>query len=718
MPELDVLLTQANADAAAGRSSAALQGYRRALALAPANAQLHHNVGVLLAQAGDDAGAERHFLEAERLHSTSPASSLALGHLWFRRGRVAHAAQAFERALRRAPDSLEATCNLGLALQAMGESARAWPLLMRARAALPLAEPLLRAHFEALQAVGEREQADRVFMEYAAAAPPSAWLVATGLHWARTGAHPQLEGKYLQLALSWRYDRGDLPWLAAVLDIVQYFDAGRDDIASLYRTYNALMQASLPRAASGAAVAAPGPRLHGTRTRLRIGYLSSDFRRHVMGELMLEVFRHHDRRQFEVLAYSLAPAALEDALTARFGEHCDGFVRLAALDDAQAAQRIGEDELDLLVDLASRTPQARPGILLRKPAPVIVGHLGDHGTIGLEQVDFKLTDDVADVPDAVRYQIERPLVMRGCVMPFRRIAPSPPDGLARARLGIPADAVVFGAFAPVLKFSPRCLDLWRRILHAVPGAYLALSPFTNVTRLQSLARMAASGIARERIVVIQPSADAAVNRARYRCVDVLLDTLPYTGGDSTVAALDMGVPVVTLSGERQAERMGLSILSHLGVVDTVARSDDEYVAIATRLATDLAWRRALSARILERIESSGIADLQRYTRNLEDAYRRALAPTAMMLNARVMWRRRAHPEPRHLPSIRARVSGGLLTVVKAPAWRWGRNALSACAPRGAHFSHAHPLRPRTRRRARSRQPHRDGAADAQPRGPG
>jgi predicted O-linked N-acetylglucosamine transferase (SPINDLY family) len=534
-------------------------------------------------------------------------------------GRIADAARAFERALRRAPDSAEAAGGLGMALFALGEPARAAPLIARARIRLPYAEDLFRAHFDALPALRRFDEADRAFLEFSADAAPSAWLATAGLRWARSSAHPELEAKYLPLVVDWRYRLPDLPWLAELMGSIQYFDLSREQLAALYRSYDALMQQTVD-AATGVA---PGPaRKDGRR---RIGYLSGDFRRHVMGDLLGEVLASHDRERFEVFAYSLVPEAFEDAWTARIRDRCDRFVRLARLDDAAAAVRIAGDGLDLLVDLMSHTPLARPGLLLRKPAPVIVAHLGDHGPIGLEQVDFKLTDDCADLPDAAAFQIERPLVMPGCVMPFRRVAPAPPDPSGRARLGVAPDAFLFGAFASVQKLSPRCLRLWRRILDAVPWAHLALSPFTRIELDRSVARLTAAGVPPARIVVIQPSADDAVNRARYRYVDAMLDTLPYTGGDSTVAALDMGVPVVTRAGERQAERMGLSILSHLGVTDTVADSDDAYVAIACRLATDAAWRAALSARILERIPASGIADFGRYTRSLEDAFDHALA---------------------------------------------------------------------------------------------
>ncbi len=619
LPELEALLTAAAAAAEAGRIDESLDAYQRALALAPSNAGLHHNVGVLLARLGDVRGAEEHLVDAERLNPRSPVSSLALGHVCFLAGRTADAAAAFQRALQRAPESQEAAENLGLTLHMLGEPARALPILERARVRRPFAEEIFRPQFEALQTLGRLDEADEAFLPFQSGATPSAWLAATGLRWARTSTHAELEAKYMSMAVVLHYALPDLRWLASLIGSIQYFDFSRDDFAKLYRSYNALMQQS------AGTVTAVNPRPARTAGRLRVGYLSGDFRRHVMGDLMLSVFARHDRRRFEVFAYSLLPEALEDATTARFRTSCDGYASLAALDDSTAADRIVDDRIDVLVDLTSHTPQARPGILLRKPAPVIVAHLGDHGTIGLAQVDFKLTDACADLPDAASYQIEAPLTMDGCVMPFRRVPPTPADPAGRARAGAPEGAVIFGMFSATIKMSPRALELWRRILDAVPNGCLAISPFVKAELLRSLARLKAAGIPTDRIVVVQPSADDAVNRARYRYVDVLLDTLPYTGGDSTVAALDMGVPVVTRVGERQAERMGFSILSHLGVTETVARTDDEYVAIACRLATDPAWRMELSARILERITASGIADFGRYTRNLEDALERAIA---------------------------------------------------------------------------------------------
>ena len=196
-------------------------------------------------------------------------------------------------------------------------------------------------------------------------------------------------------------------------------------------------------------------------------------------------------------------------------------------------------------------------------------------------------------------------------------------------LGIGRDAVVFGTFVNLLKLSPRCLTLWRRILARVPGSILAFSRPSEADQALFLRRLASFGIAPSRIAFIPWMMDDASDRARYRLIDVVLDTLPYSGGDTTAAALDMGVPVVTRVGERAAERMSWSLLAHLGVTETVARTDDEYVAIACRLAQDAEWRVAIASAIATKLPQSGLADLDRYTRSLEAAYERALELTTV-----------------------------------------------------------------------------------------
>ena len=619
MTTLNELLNAAAEHAAAGRPAEALAAYRAALELSPSLAEAHHNMGALAYAQGDVTAAEQSFAAAERQKPQWIAPTLALGHLYFNSGRYADAERAFERARSRDPDSLEALGNLGLTLQRRGRYTLAQPYLERARQLAPTDPRAWFALRTNLLLLGRVEEAVQDFLRFEAVAPLSAELVTTGLMFSRFLGDPAYEEKYLPLAIDWPY-RPDQADLAAVtVSRLQYCDAGRDVIRRMYATYNRLQQqnrGSAPALGSGRSISG--------RT-IRLGYVSADFRSHVMGRLMLDVVAAHDPARFFVHLYSLAPTGNEDDVTARFRAQAPRFVQLAELDDLAAARAIAADEIDVLVDLMGHSSFSRPGILLWKPAPVIITHLGYHGCIGLEQVDFKLTDALADMADAAAYQLEAPLALDGCVLPVRRVVPADKALVTRPELGIPETAVVFGAFVSLLKLSPRCLALWRQILERVPGALLAPSPMKDAERPIYLRRLVGFGIPAERIVFIPMAQEDAIARTRYRLVDIMLDTLPYTGGDTTAAALDMGVPVVTRLGVRHAERVSYSLLANLGVTETVAHSDDEYVEIACRLAEDRAWRKSVAEAIAMKLPDCGLADPARYAKSLERAYERALA---------------------------------------------------------------------------------------------
>jgi predicted O-linked N-acetylglucosamine transferase (SPINDLY family) len=229
-------------------------------------------------------------------------------------------------------------------------------------------------------------------------------------------------------------------------------------------------------------------------------------------------------------------------------------------------------------------------------------------------------------------QIEPPLVMEGCVYPFRHIAPSAQPPYTRDALQIPGDAIVVGAFCTPLKLSQRCLALWRDVLTRLPRARLAFSPLHPGLRGVYERLAARAGIEPQRIVFVPQGVDDAQNQARYRLVDFVLDPMPYGGVNGTLEALDMGVPVVTLVGGRHAERTSFSILTNLGVTDTVAQTGGEYVDIALRLATDRAFMQAVRARIAAGLRDSALTDMVAHTRHLEAAYVAALelrAPEAL-----------------------------------------------------------------------------------------
>lgn len=624
MSTLNELLADAAGHAAAARFDAALAAYGAALELAPALAEVHYNVGALHYAKGDFVGAQRSFAAAMRHRPEWVAPPLAMGRLLYEAGRYAEAEKAFEQALALDPQSLEAMGNLGLTLQRRARPDLAQPLLERARALAPNDTQAWFALRGNLLALGRLDEAVQDFLRFEATAPLSAELVVTGFMFSRMLGDRGYEDRYLPLALDWPYAPGQADLAAVTLARLQYCDVSREAIDRLYRIYDRLEQDSCV----GAAPLALSPRARGGGDPIRVGYLSADFRAHVMGRLLRGIIAAHDRSRFSVHLYSLTPELAEDAYTADFRAMAQSFTVLAEADDRSAANTIAGDGLDILVDLMGHSAGSRPRILLWKPAPVIATHLGYHGCVGLAQVDYKITDVFADVPDAAKFQIEAPLPLDSCVLPLCRVAPASEQLATRATLGIPDDAIVFAAFVSLVKLSPRCLALWRAILDRLPQALLAFSPLTDAQRPMYVRRLEGFGIATDRVVFVPAPKDDAESRARYRLVDAVLDTLPYTGGDSTAAALDMSVPVITRVGTRHAERVGYSLLAHLGIVDTVAHSDDGYVALACRIAQDAPWRASLTAAIEARLPGSGLADPARHARSLEAAYLRALAEKA------------------------------------------------------------------------------------------
>ncbi len=602
---------------AAGRFGEAAAAYRRALAISPSNAALQHNLGVALAADGRSDEAAACLRQAAAMDPTSAAPWLSLGHLEFRRDRLDAAEAAFGTAARLAPGSVEAHYNLGYTRHELWRFAEALPSLEHARTLDPKNEQAWYQLYNTRLVLGQREEALADFLAFEKNAQATPAFLRAALESARALGDPAREERCVRAVLALDFGPDDRQTLAGFLMRLQYYDVARSDIKRLYDTYDRLLQRR---------VGAIGPLAGATRVpgRVRIGYLSADFRQHVMGRLWYDIVTAHDRDRYAVHLYSLADAAMADALTVRFRASADRFVDLPR-GDVAAARVIAADDCDVLLDLMGHTMFSRPEILAYKPARTIVTHLGYHGAIGLSQVDFKLTDRVADVADAADYQIETPLAMASCVLPFRRAGVSATALPARAALGIAADALVLGEFVSVHKLSPRCLHLWRAILERVPSAVLLFSPAGPAEHLGFRRQVAGYGIAPARIAFVPRGADEAAERARYALVDLVLDTLPYSGGDTTLAALDAGIPVVTLIGTRHAERMSASIMRHMNLDHLVTQTEAAYVDLAVALSTDSARRATVAAEVEVKFAAASKRYPERYTRDLEAALDVAMA---------------------------------------------------------------------------------------------
>lgn len=372
----------------------------------------------------------------------------------------------------------------------------------------------------------------------------------------------------------------------------------------------ALLDRPLPATGS-----APAPR----GERLRIGYLSADFRRHPVGFVIPEVIERHDRSRLQVVGYSLA-ADDGSAIRRRLADAFDAFVDLENVSPVDAAERIRADGIDILIDLQGYTSNGRPEILAMRPAPVQAGWLGYAGTMGHARLaDYLIGDPVATPAAHAGFYTEALAQMPCSYMPAdtrRTVAPPP----SRAEAGLPDGAFVFCSFNSSYKFNPPVFDLWCRLLQACPDSVLWLSKPGEVAQENLLREAAARGIEPSRILFAPRVEDYAGHLARLALADLALDTFPYNSHSTGVDTLWAGVPMVTCLGDIFPARVGASLLHAAGLAELVAASPEAYLAIALELHRDPVRLRDIRQRLVESRASLPLFDMQRFVADLERLY--------------------------------------------------------------------------------------------------
>ena len=364
----------------------------------------------------------------------------------------------------------------------------------------------------------------------------------------------------------------------------------------------------------------PRARMDGARAdqRLRIGYVSADFRQHAVAHFIEPVLAAHDSKRFEIFCYYNYPAA--DTVTGRFEKLAHHWRVIANRSDEDVANMIRADGIDILVDLAGHTPLNRLRVFARKPAPVQASWIGYSSTTGLTRMDYRITDTISD-PIGVTDDLYTEKLVRlpdtySCFQPFA----NSPDiaGLPATQSG----HVTFGSFNNFIKMTPEVLQTWARILERVPTSILLLkyrSFEAQKIRALVLAAFAKHGVQPARIHFLG-SDDYYTHLRAYHQVDIALDTFPHNGDTTTCDALWMGVPVVVNTGVNHVGLMGASRLCSVGLEDLVARDNDNYVDIACTLANDVPRLEKLRATLRETMKASPLMDAPRFTRNLEAAY--------------------------------------------------------------------------------------------------
>jgi predicted O-linked N-acetylglucosamine transferase (SPINDLY family) len=593
----------------AGRLAEAEALYRQILAVEPGHAEALHLLGVIAQQVGRNDLAVELIRQAIVLRPNFSAAHSNLGVALRNEGRLDEAMAACRQALALEPDSPDACNNLGNALV---DSERIDEAIASFRRAILLRPNFPEAHFNlgnTLRASGQLDAAIASYREAIALKPDY------------PTACNNLGDALKQIG---RLDEAITAYRKAVALRLQYSDTQSNllfalnyhpglDPATVYEEHvrwNHQHAEPLRRFIQG------HRNERSPKRRLRIGYVSPDFREHSVGRFLLPLLAQHDHEHFEIFCYAQVPAP--DDMTRKIQAHGEHWQSLTGLADGPAAELIRQDQIDILVDLSGHTSHHRLLVFAHKPAPVQVTFLGYPNTTGLATIDYRLTDAYADPPGLTEpYHSEQLFRLPQCAWCYQPAA-SPP---VRPREEGP---ITFGCFNNFAKVTEPMLLLWSRILHLVPGSRMLLKAgaFGSAKTQQRVREfLGAAGIDPERLELRGYEPDRDDHLALYRRLDVALDTFPYHGTKTTCEALWMGVPVVTLAGKTHASRVGVSLLTNIGLPELIARSPEEYVRLAAELAGDPPRLSHLRNTLRQRMEASPLMDAPRFARDIEAAYR-------------------------------------------------------------------------------------------------
>ena len=607
--ELDQLLEAGNQQEDTGDWDAAEATYRRAHQRFPQSARPLVNIGNVHALRGQTDAARASFERAIALDPSYASAHLNLGNAQLALRRPRDAETAYRGALRVRPDWSHAWVALGCALEAQDRSDDAAGAYRQALQLDPGAAGAALNLSKLLSQAGDGEQAYGVLEDALRRQPNDAPLELELAQLDREHLHPERAVERYRRVL--QRSPGDYAAWSSLLFTLNFLpEASAAQILEEHRRFGAARRVAT-------AVSRPVPSQPGRR--LRVGFVSADFRRHPVACFIEPLLRWLDRERVENYCYYCHQD--RDDVTARLAGLADVWRDVAELSDVDLSALIETDGIDILVDLAGHTNGNRLGVFARKPAPVQVTWLGYLATTGLASVDYRLCDRFTD-PEGVAeaWQVERPLRLpdsQWCYQP-------PVEVPAQSELPFDRNGFwTFGSFNQPAKLNESVLAVWAQVLAAIPGSRLELLGIKDRRLVRQMIEFfRAQGIADERLSIVGRLPVADYLRA-FSGVDVALDTFPYNGGTTTCDALSMGVPVVGVVGDRSVARGGLSLLHAVGLSDWLAPGPAEVPTLVARQLAQPSHLAALRRDLPDRMRQSPLMDAPRFARNFEAALRQA-----------------------------------------------------------------------------------------------
>lgn len=640
----------------------AADSYLRGLELKPDYAEAHYNLGMVRAEQNKFAEAIVCFQKALTLKPAYPDALNNLGNAFIKlehiqeavesyqkslvlkpdlveahnnlgnaykeQGRMDDALQCFNQALALQPDCVESYNNLGIVLHAQGKLDKAIASYQQAIAINPISPEAYNNLGNIYKDQGRLDDALQCFQKTIALKPDSAEA------YNNLGNVSKDQGK-LDDALAYFSKTLELKpgfvdalsnWLYTALYSARFTP---EELLAAHQRFAVQYEMPLKK------LWQPHQNVRDPHKRLKIGYVSADFRRHPVAYFIEPVLQHHDKSHVEVFCYY--NQTFYDDVTHRLKTYADHWIECRGMTDDVLAERVRADGIDILIDLAGHSAGNRLRTFMRKPAPVQATYLGYPSTTGLKSIDYRITDNYFDpvgMTEAFNTeQLWRLPDVYSCYRP-RENSPEVIGHLPAEDNGF----VTFGCFNNFTKVNDRVLFVWARILEKVPSSRLML----EITGLDSAqfrteveSRLQRLGLPSERCILIPR--DTKNQYVLYNRIDIALDPFPYNGGTTSFDTLWMGVPFISLAGTHGAARMGVSTLTNAGLAELVAQTENEYCDIAVTLALDKTRLKNMRAGLRERSQASPLMDGLRFTRNMEQAYR-------------AMWQRWCEARPSALSS--------------------------------------------------------------------
>ncbi|MBF0462660.1 MAG: tetratricopeptide repeat protein [Magnetococcales bacterium] len=559
------------------RSAESEAAYRQAIHLQPDYAKACNNLGILLQEQNRPDEAEAAFGQALHLCPDYAEACSNLGVLLQKQERFAEAEAAFQQALHLQPDNADTHNNLGNLLKELKRSAEAEAAYRQALHRKP-------------------DHGNALGMAYHCAQMQCQWQ------------HILADDAAVQNALRQGVTVQPFP-----LFTLPHEDGLLQCQASaLYAVEQVGPLLEMPPLVN------PGRPLH--RDRLRIGYLSADLRNHPVAHLVAGVLETHDPTRFARYHYAIGPDT-RDAYRQRFIQSADLFRNLAPLSDAQAAWQIAGDGIDILVDLTGYTQHCRPGIPVRRPAPIQVNWLGYTSTLGHPRLaDYLIGDPIVTPPQQAACFSETLALLPHCFQANDRTRPcaTPPT---RTEAGLPETGFVFCVFTQSYKIRPEMFDLWCRLLRAVPDSVLWLLEPAPIAMANLRREATVRGVSPDRLL-FAPFLPPDQHRGRLSLADLALDTFPFTSATTGSDALWSGVPFITRIGNTFVSRVAASLLQAAGLPELITETWDTYFALALALATQRERLQAVRQRLAANRLTCPLFDTERFTRDLERLYTR------------------------------------------------------------------------------------------------